>query len=297
MPSTVTVHYRFHPLHNRSLKVVAWPRRAGIAATVRDPGGKALKIPRWMLEPEAVHHRLGDRVELPVSVLRALAAQLPSCLKIPATPPPEHNDAANEPRSRHRSGCRRRSGDGSGTDPTADRGGRLCLDRLRAKLRRRKCLNRRQLFRSDPRTVRHQRYCSAPPCRKASKTRWLSKPQNRSNFRGPEHVAPKHYNFKLVDLMQLHAVDSISSTKPPQPGHIEYLDTRHFGRKGRLFVLSAARNFNSSKPREFSSLGCRTTRGLDCQITPGIRYPDDSERTAGAGIVRASSATADACWN
>ena len=112
MPSTVTVHYRFHPLHNRSLKVVAWPRRAGIAATVRDPGGKALKIPRWMLEPEAVHHRLGDRVELPVSVLRALAAQLPSCLKIPATPPPEHNDAANEPRSRHRSGCRRRSGDG-----------------------------------------------------------------------------------------------------------------------------------------------------------------------------------------
>ena len=58
--------------------------------------------------------------------------------------------------------------------------------------RRRKCLNCRRLFRPDPRNVRHQRYCSEPPCRKASKAasqaRWLAKPQNRDYFRGPEHV-------------------------------------------------------------------------------------------------------------
>ena len=60
------------------------------------------------------------------------------------------------------------------------------------KRRRRKCLNCGMLFRPDPRNVRHQRYCPAPPCRKASKAasqaRWLSQPQNRNYFRGPEHV-------------------------------------------------------------------------------------------------------------
>ena len=62
------------------------------------------------------------------------------------------------------------------------------------KRRRRKCLNCGSFFRPNPRNVRHQRYCSARPCRKASKAaskaRWLSKPQNRNYFRGPEHVAP-----------------------------------------------------------------------------------------------------------
>ena len=61
------------------------------------------------------------------------------------------------------------------------------------KRRRCKCLNCRRLFRPDPRNVRHQRYCSAGPCRKASKAasqaRWLSQPQNRNYFCGPEHVA------------------------------------------------------------------------------------------------------------
>ena len=60
------------------------------------------------------------------------------------------------------------------------------------KRRGRKCLNCWRLFRPDPRNVRHQRYCSAPACRQASKAasqaRWLSKPQNRNYFQGPEHV-------------------------------------------------------------------------------------------------------------
>jgi hypothetical protein len=58
--------------------------------------------------------------------------------------------------------------------------------------RRRKCLHCRELFRPDPRNLRHQRYCSKAQCRKASKAasqrRWLDKPQNRDYFRGAANV-------------------------------------------------------------------------------------------------------------
>jgi len=64
------------------------------------------------------------------------------------------------------------------------------------KRRRRKCMNCGQLFRPDPRNLRHQRYCSAPACRCASKAasqqRWLAKTANRDYFRGPENVARVH---------------------------------------------------------------------------------------------------------
>ena len=60
------------------------------------------------------------------------------------------------------------------------------------KHRRRKCSHCRELFRPDPRNLRHQRYCSKPQCRKASKAacqrRWLAKAQNRDYFRGPANV-------------------------------------------------------------------------------------------------------------
>lgn len=59
--------------------------------------------------------------------------------------------------------------------------------------RRRKCGCCHELFRPDPRNLRHQRYCSKPACRRAShavsQRRWLAKPQNRDYFRGPENVA------------------------------------------------------------------------------------------------------------
>jgi hypothetical protein len=58
---------------------------------------------------------------------------------------------------------------------------------------RRKCKCCLKLFRPDPRNCRHQRYCSAPACRAASKTasqaRWLAKPENQSYFRGAVNVA------------------------------------------------------------------------------------------------------------
>jgi len=58
--------------------------------------------------------------------------------------------------------------------------------------RRRKCRHCGELLRPDPRNLRHQRYCSQPPCRRASKAesqrRWLAKPDNRDYFRGPDNV-------------------------------------------------------------------------------------------------------------
>ena len=58
--------------------------------------------------------------------------------------------------------------------------------------RRRKCRHCGTLFRPDPRNLRHQRFCSQPPCRRASKAfsqaRWLAKADNRDYFRGPENV-------------------------------------------------------------------------------------------------------------
>ncbi len=59
--------------------------------------------------------------------------------------------------------------------------------------RSRKCLCCGEVFQVDPRNVRHQRYCSNPACRKASKAarqgRWRAKPENRDYFRGPQNVA------------------------------------------------------------------------------------------------------------
>ncbi len=60
------------------------------------------------------------------------------------------------------------------------------------KKRRRKCRSCGELFRPDPRNQRHQRYCSRPACRRASKAasqrRWLAKAANRDYFRGPVHL-------------------------------------------------------------------------------------------------------------
>lgn len=58
---------------------------------------------------------------------------------------------------------------------------------------RRKCKCCRRLFRPDPRNRHHQRYCSEPPCRAASKAashaRWFGKPENQGYFCDPWHVA------------------------------------------------------------------------------------------------------------
>jgi hypothetical protein len=51
-----------------------------------------------------------------------------------------------------------------------------------------KCLCCRDDFTADPRNRHHQKFCSKPACRQASKRRsqqaWLAKPDNRDHFRG-----------------------------------------------------------------------------------------------------------------
>lgn len=61
------------------------------------------------------------------------------------------------------------------------------------RLGQRKCRHCGAWFRPDPRNARHQRYCSEPACRQASKVasqrQWQAKPENQDYFRGTEHVA------------------------------------------------------------------------------------------------------------
>ena len=83
----MTVHYPFHPLHNRRLDVVIWPRQPHNAVTVKHPDGQSLKIPLWMLQPDAADFRLREQVELPASILLALVDMLPACAKVAASNP------------------------------------------------------------------------------------------------------------------------------------------------------------------------------------------------------------------
>ena len=89
---------------------------------------------------------------------------------------------------------------------------------------RRKCRHCGQLFRPDPRNLRHQRYCSAKECRRVSKAasqrRWLAKAENRDYFRGPEHVArvrawrTAHPGYAREKSSRRRALQEHSSAQP-----------------------------------------------------------------------------------
>lgn len=61
-----------------------------------------------------------------------------------------------------------------------------------AKSLERECLHCRELFLPNPRNRWHQKFCTKPGCRHASKVesqrRWLSQPANRDHFRGSANV-------------------------------------------------------------------------------------------------------------
>jgi hypothetical protein len=92
-----------------------------------------------------------------------------------------------------------------------------------ARGRRRKCKCCRRLFRPDPGNRRHQRYCSAPRCRRASKAasqaRWLARPENHDYFRGPVHLArcqawrarhPGYWRTASKDIPSRQVIDPVS---------------------------------------------------------------------------------------
>ena len=94
-----------------------------------------------------------------------------------------------------------------------------------ARGRRRKCKCCRRLFRPDPGNRRHQRYCSAPRCKRASKTasqaRWLARAENQDYFRGPVHLArcqawrarhPSYWRTASKDVPSPQAVDPVGKT-------------------------------------------------------------------------------------
>lgn len=95
----------------------------------------------------------------------------------------------------------------------------------------RKCFNCQQYFIPHPRSKETQRFCADPVCRKASKQfsqrKWLSKPQNKGYFAGPDQVSrvqrwrtqnpgywkaqpePSHCQEPLQDLISIQPADSI----------------------------------------------------------------------------------------
>jgi hypothetical protein len=60
------------------------------------------------------------------------------------------------------------------------------------KIKKKKCCNCKRLFIPDHRNRKKQKYCKKDLCRKASKAasqkKWLSKPENKDYFRGPDNV-------------------------------------------------------------------------------------------------------------
>ena len=78
MPSTVTVYYPFHPLAHHHLQVISWPRHKTGATTVQHPDGTTIKIPLWMLQPEAAQFELQSQIELSSTALLSLIDLLPS---------------------------------------------------------------------------------------------------------------------------------------------------------------------------------------------------------------------------
>ena len=72
----VQVFYPFHPLHGYSLRVLRKPKKGDGAVVVRDAVGKRLKIPMWMLYPEAARAEIARDAYLDSDSLLSLAVLL-----------------------------------------------------------------------------------------------------------------------------------------------------------------------------------------------------------------------------
>ena len=66
------VHYPFHPLRGRELRVFVAARSADGAVTVEDAAQKRLKIPLWMVAAEAGRFELTDAPTIEAQALLRL---------------------------------------------------------------------------------------------------------------------------------------------------------------------------------------------------------------------------------
>ncbi len=72
----VQVFYPFHPLHGATVQILRRPKRGDGAVSVIDRAGKRLKIPVWMLSPEAGSIVISERIHLSKEALLSLASLL-----------------------------------------------------------------------------------------------------------------------------------------------------------------------------------------------------------------------------
>src|SRR6202035_5417677 len=76
--TSVRVFYPFHPLHRATLQILRRPERGDGAVCVLDPGGRRLKIPIWMLEPECTRTMISEQPYLSKEALLSLASLIGS---------------------------------------------------------------------------------------------------------------------------------------------------------------------------------------------------------------------------
>jgi hypothetical protein len=63
-------------MQGRELSVTSRSRNPELPVTVIDETGTGLRLPAWMVAPEAAHYHLADQATFDVQTLRALAALL-----------------------------------------------------------------------------------------------------------------------------------------------------------------------------------------------------------------------------
>jgi len=78
----VRIFYPFHPLHGLSLQVIRKPKRGDGAVSVKEPTGKRLKIPAWMLTPDSSDVQIAEQPVLSKEALLSLTSLIAPLLDI-----------------------------------------------------------------------------------------------------------------------------------------------------------------------------------------------------------------------
>jgi len=78
----VRIFYPFHPLHGLSLEVIRKPKCGDGAVSIKEPNGKRLKIPVWMLTPDASRVQIVEQPYLGREALLGLTSLIVPMLDI-----------------------------------------------------------------------------------------------------------------------------------------------------------------------------------------------------------------------
>jgi len=153
----------------------------------------------------------------------------------------------------------------------------------------RKCLCCHTYFKPDHRNRRHQRYCSSSVCRKSSKAasqrKWLSKPENRHYFSGPDQVArvqawrkknPSYSSNKKTSQQSSALQDRLS----PQETDLHQKNGRHtapalqdlLNAQETVFIGFLANLCGSTLQEDIAEIGNKLLQsGLDILQTPQLQ--------------------------